>query len=198
MKLSQRAARLLPLLAVAMLVACGITSITGPATVTIGQNAMYNYAWSYGGVIDPPNAVNGIAEVTIAIPNGWTVVSATYDGSINGSPVSGTASPTTPPGCITAAAGYQLVAFSAGPFATSTAGDGGTFHVTYTIGGVAGTYTMEASGSATTSTMTHACGDFVLLPIVVADAGAIPTLDPRVLVLLVLTLAVAALFALRS
>lgn len=198
MKLSKRAARFVLLFAVAILVACGITSITGPATVAIGQNATYDYAWSYGGTIDPPNATNGSAEVTIAIPSGWTVVSATYDGSVNGSTVSGNATPMTPTSCITAAPGYQLVAFSAGPFPTSTAGDGGAFHITYNVGGVTGSYTMDASGSASTSQMTNACGDFVLLPIAVVDAGAVPALDPRALVLLVLTLAAAAVFALRS
>src|SRR3954468_16487567 len=81
MKLSKRAlVRIVPVTVVLILVACGVTSVTGPTAVTIGQNATYDYAWSYGTTVgDPSSATNGTAEITVQIPNGWTVVSATYN-----------------------------------------------------------------------------------------------------------------------
>jgi hypothetical protein len=173
MKLSKRAlVRIVPVAVVLILVACGVTSVTGPTAVTIGQNATYDYAWSYGTTVgDPSSATNGTAEITVQIPNGWTVVSATYNGTVNGAPVSGNANTMAPTACLPAVPGYQFVGFSAGPFASSVGGDGGTFHVTYTIGGAAGTYTMTARGSATTDSFTNACGDTASLADIVVAAG---------------------------
>src|SRR5882762_989006 len=92
--------RSLPVVIAVLLIACGVDTITGPATVTVGQNATYDYAWSYKDVTDPATSTNASAEVTVFVPAGWTVVSATYNGSVNGSPVSGTATPMAPPACV--------------------------------------------------------------------------------------------------
>ncbi|MGZ4808199.1 MAG: DUF7933 domain-containing protein [Thermoanaerobaculia bacterium] len=165
--------RSLPVVVLVLLIACGVDSITGPTTVTAGQNAAYDYAWSYVDLVDPNTSTNASAEVTVVIPAGWTVVSATYSGTVNGGAVSGTATPFAPPGCgAPILPGYQALAFSAGPFATAVKGDSGAFHITYTVGGAPGTYMLEGRGSATTSTLTSACGNAATPLQVTVQAGA--------------------------
>jgi hypothetical protein len=157
-------------------IACGITSLTGPAAVTIGQNATYDYVWSFLGITDPPTATNAQAELTVYVPAGWTVVSATYDGTVNSSPVSGTAATIAQPACVAAPpAGYQAFSFAAGTFPTAVQGDIGTFHITYTVGGVAGPFTLEGRGSATATSpsLNGVCGDTATLPVTVG-VGAAP------------------------
>ena len=171
MNLSKRAAvRFLSLLIVLILFACGVDSITGPANVTLGQNATYDYTWSYGTTLgDAANATNGFAELTVFIPNGWTVVSATYNGTVNGAPVSGNANSMTPAPCVGAApAGYQAFGFSAGPFASSVGGDNGVFHITYTVGGATGPFTLIGRGSATAQGLPQTCGNQQSLAVTVS------------------------------
>ena len=171
MKPSHRraAVRLIPLVIAIVLAACGVTAVNGPASVTLGQNATYDYAWGYGGTVDPANATNGIAELTVFVPIGWTVVSATYNGTVNGAAVSGTANSIAPVPCVGAPpAGYQAFGFSAGPFPSSVAGDNGVFHITYAVGGSTGAFTLVGRGSATTSTFTNTCGDAGQINVTVA------------------------------
>src|SRR6266852_1169499 len=163
--------RSLPVVIAILLIACGVDSITGPTTVTIGQNVTYDYAWSYKDLTDPATVTNASAELAAIVPAGWAVVSATYDGTVNGSPVSGTATPIASTSCLTAAAGYQEVDFSAGPFASVTKGATGTFHITYTVGGVTGPFTLQGRGSASETTFKNACGNSAVLAITV-QAGA--------------------------
>jgi hypothetical protein len=166
--------RSLPVVIAVLLIACGVDTITGPGTVTVGQSATYDYAWSYKDVTDPATSTNASAEVTAFVPAGWTVVSGTYNGSVNGSPVSGTATPMAPPACVPSPpAGYQALAFSAGPFASSKQGDSGTFHITYTVGGAPGSFTLEGHGSATTTSFTSACGNTAVLPVTVQAGTAL-------------------------
>jgi uncharacterized repeat protein (TIGR01451 family) len=158
MNLRGRAVPSLLLLSVLfLLVACFVTGLTGPTTVTIGQTATYDVAFA----TDSAGA-NGTAYVFMDVPIGWTVTAAAYDATVNGASTSGNATTGviqsgTP--CVAAtgpAPGYQRLGFSAS-FPTVTANDSGTLHVTFTIGGATGGYTLAAFGGGSFGGPTQQC-----------------------------------------
>jgi uncharacterized repeat protein (TIGR01451 family) len=126
--------------------ACFVTGISGPTVVSLGGTATYDIAFE----TDSANT-NGTAYVFLDVPIGWTVTAATYDATVNGSATSGNATTGvfySGTACAIApgpAEGYQRVGFSA-TFPTVTAADSGVLHVTFSIAGEAGTYTLTAFG----------------------------------------------------
>jgi uncharacterized repeat protein (TIGR01451 family) len=143
--------------ALLLLVACFVTNLTGPTTLTLGQTATYDVAFA-----TDSSGTNGTAYVFMDVPSGWTVTAATYDANVNGSNTSGNATTGvvqsgTP--CVAAtgpAPGYQRLGFSV-TFPTVTSNDSGTLHVTFTIGGAAGGYTLAAFGGGSFGGPTQQC-----------------------------------------
>lgn len=137
-----RAAAVLVFLVLVLLTACTITSFTGTTSVIPGGTASYDIAVVGSGY-------SGTVRELMIVPADWTVASATYSGTANGSPVSGSATVTDgalDPCSVAIPAGYKGVLFQAGPFtASSTFGaDSGTLHVDYTAGATTGTFTLMA------------------------------------------------------
>jgi uncharacterized repeat protein (TIGR01451 family) len=126
--------------------ACFVTGISGPTNVDPGQTVTYDIPFETNS-----SGTNGTAYVWFDVPSDWTFNNATYDATVNGSNVSG--SPATGVGtsgspCVALpgpAAGYQRLGFSA-TFPTVTASDSGVLHVTLTVGGASGPYTLAATG----------------------------------------------------
>lgn len=140
-----------------ILVGCFVTGLTGPTTVTVGQSATYDIPFE-----TDSSGTNGTAYVFVDVPTGWTLTGATYNATVNGSATSGNATTGvvqsgTP--CIAVpapAAGYQRHGFSA-TFPTVTGSDSGTLHVTFTVSGPAGGYTLRAFGGGSFGGPTQQC-----------------------------------------
>ena len=155
MTITKRSLSVLLLLLIAT--ACFVTAVTGPTTVTIGQSVTYDIPFE-----TDSSGSNGTAYVFFDVPSGWTLTAATYDATVNGSATSGNATTGvaqsgTP--CIAVPgppAGYQRLGFSA-TFPTVTASDSGTLHVTLTVGGPTGGYTLSAFGGGSFGGPTQQC-----------------------------------------
>jgi uncharacterized repeat protein (TIGR01451 family) len=145
------------LLLLLLAAACFVTGLTGPTTVTVGQSATYDIPFE-----TDSSGTNGTAYVFVDVPTGWTLTNATYNATVNGSATSGSATTGvaqsgTP--CVAVAAppaGYQRLGFSA-TFPIVTAADSGTLHVTFTIGGPTGSYTLSAFGGGSFGGPTQQC-----------------------------------------
>ena len=147
MNLRGRVVPLFLLVFLLLVIGCFTTGITGPTAITIGQSATYDITFETDN-----SGTNGTAYVFIDVPSGWTLTSATYDANVNGANTSGNAttgvSQSGSP-CVAAtgpAAGYQRLGFSA-TFPTVTTSDSGTLHLTFSIGGAAGGYTLSTFGA---------------------------------------------------
>jgi uncharacterized repeat protein (TIGR01451 family) len=157
MKLRGRAVLPLFLLTLIFVVACYVFGLTGPTSVTNGQSATYDVAFTSNS-----SGANGTAYVFMDVPSSWVVTNATYNATVNGSATSGSATTgvnytSTPCVAVPApAAGYQRVGFSQ-TFPTVTTSDTGTLHVTFTVGGPNATYTLRAFGGGTFGGPTQQC-----------------------------------------
>jgi len=157
MTITKRSLSILLLLLIAT--ACFVTAVTGPTTVTVGQSVTYDIPFE-----TDSSGSNGTAYVFFDVPTGWTLTNATYNATVNGSATSGNATTGvaqsgTP--CIAAsgpAAGYQRLGFSA-TFPTVTSSDSGTLHVTLTVGGPTGGYTLSAFGGGSFGGPTQQCNN---------------------------------------
>jgi large repetitive protein len=173
MKITKRA--FLALLLVLIVTACFVTGISGPTAVSTGDTVTYDIAFE-----TDSSGANGTAYVFFDVPAGWTFNNATYDANVNGANVSG--SPTTgvsssgsPCVVLPLEAGYQRLGFSQ-TFPTVTASDSGVLHVTLTVGGAAGGYTLEATGAGTFGGPQQQCNATRTLDITVSDEP--PPLTP--------------------
>jgi hypothetical protein len=82
----RRATGALLLLSVGALVGCEITSFTGPAVTGLNQLVSYSV-----GISSPAGTVTSMdLHVLLRVPSDWSVLSASYSGTVLGSPVSGT------------------------------------------------------------------------------------------------------------
>ncbi len=133
-------------LGILALVGCQVGSLSGPGVVALGSNATYTmqYTADFG-------ATNVTPAVYADVPAGWTVVSSSYSGTVNGAPASGagTLVPTDPGVCTSLAGvapGYQRLYFTAGPFAQALSSDSASLSVTFQVAGQPGNYTLSFSG----------------------------------------------------
>ena len=202
MNVRGRAVPLFILAFLLLIIGCFTTGITGPTALTIGQSATYDITFETDN-----SGANGTAYVFIDVPSGWTLTSATYDATVNGASTSGSATTGvsqsgTP--CVAVggpAAGYQRLGFSA-TFPTVTTSDSGTLHLTFTIGGAAGGYTLSTFGGGSfggpsqqcnsdqTQTLDVVVTDIVALaPPTVAKAFAPASIEPGDVSRLTITLA---------
>ncbi len=178
MKITNRALSALLLLLIAA--ACFVTGLTGPTSVTIGQSVTYDIPFE-----TDSSGTNGTAYVFFDVPAGWTLTSATYDATVNGSATSGNATTGvlqsgTP--CVAApgpAAGMQRLGFSA-TFPTVTAADSGVLHVTLTAGGATGNFTLSAFGGGSFGGPTQQCNTNQTQTLGVTVSGAPPPAPPTV------------------
>ncbi len=143
----RRAAGAVLALLLLALAGCEIVSVNGPASGTVGQVLTYDVV-----VRHPISAAQIDATIWLRaeIPSTWSVVSASYTGSVDGSPVGGTPDEAPPTaadleGCLAGdpATGYQRLFFSAGPFPQITQDDQGTLTVHLATAGPPGDYTLR-------------------------------------------------------
>lgn len=131
-----------------VLIACTVTSITGPNIVALGDTATYDITFDNTGSMSP-----GLGYVYFDVPLGWVLTSATYDATVNGaaytdvtatqiSPSDGPCGASAPP----PPSGYQRLAFQSDTYPTTTADDSATLHVTFEIEGGAGNFVLSAFG----------------------------------------------------
>jgi uncharacterized repeat protein (TIGR01451 family) len=166
MKTLRRAVPLLIVLLV--LAACFVTGITGPTSVTVGQNVTYDIAFE-----TDSSGTNGTAYVFFDVPAGWTFTGATYDATVNGAAVSdtpntGVSSSGSPCVVLPLEAGYQRLGFSE-TFPVVTASDSGVLHVSFTVGGPAGGYTLEATGAGSFGGPSQQCNATRTLDVTVGE-----------------------------
>ena len=198
--ISRRRSPSVPILfSLLLLTACFFTGITGPAFVGIGQSVTYDVAYD-----SEANGPNATSYGFIDVPAGWVLTSATFDGTVNGGAVSGTANQIDPStlqcGSGTPLApGYQRFAFSSPTFPVTTSNDSGTLHVTFTIGGATGNFTLTAIGSGT-SGQAVSCGQTspVTLAVTVAAAADVPAMGGYGMLLLAAALAMVSMVLLRG
>lgn len=160
------------LLLVLFAAACFVTSISGPTAVSVGQTVTYDIAFETDSA-----GTNGTAYVFFDVPVGWTFNSATYDATVNGAAVSGTpnsgvSSSGSPCVVLPLDAGYQRFGFSE-TFPVTTASDSGVLHVTLTVGGAAGGYTLEATGAGSFGGPSQQCGATRTLGVDVSEVAAL-------------------------
>lgn len=159
------------LLTLLVLVACFVTSISGPTAVTIGQAVTYDIAFQ-----TDSSGANGTAYVWFDVPSGWTFTGATYDATVNGANTSGTPATgvsTSGSPCVALAPpapGYQRLGFSE-TFPTVTTDDSGVLHVSFTVGGPAGDYTLEATGGGSFGGPAQQCNGTEVLDVTVSNAA---------------------------
>ena len=184
-------------LGILTLVGCQVGSLSGPGVVVLGANATYTmvYAAEFG-------AANATPVVYADVPAGWTVVSSSYSGTVNGSPASGagTLVPTDPGVCTSlggVAPGYQRLYFAAGPFPLVLATDSASLSITFQVAGQPGNYTLSFSGGATSAGPGFCQTTPATLPVTVT-AEAIPAMNRWGMAAFAALLLVVAAVALRK
>lgn len=159
-------------MAIFALVACDVSSVSGPGLVTLGTDVTYTMTYT----ASAPDATNVTPVVYADVPAGWTVVSSSYNGTINGAPASGTGTQAaTNPGACTftsgPAPGYQRLYFTAGPFPTTLSTDSANLSITFHVGGAPGSYTLSFQGGAVTALASPCQGTWSTLPVTVGAQG---------------------------
>lgn len=178
----QRSPRVLVVVALvttALLLAC-VNTITGPTVVTLGTNVTYDIQLTWDPVLSNTRT-NATVYLNIDIPTGWSVVAASYSGTVGGNPVSGTATVANgagPGSCAPPPVG-QLVNVSAGPFPTVSTNDTGHFVVTFHADGTEGPFHLVFDDVANGDEGPF-CGNPFTYPITTVPLP-IPALDPRML-----------------
>jgi PKD repeat protein len=130
----------------AMVMACDITSLSGPTQAQIGDLVTFVVGYSAGGIHGTQN--DRSAFLAVDVPLGWTATSATYTGTVNGSAVSGNAvisstDPGSGGGLPAVEAGYARAFFAAGPWSAVSGYDTGTGTISFRVGGSSGTYRLD-------------------------------------------------------
>ena len=174
MKITKRVLSALVLVTIAA--ACFVTTITGPTSVTVGDTVTYDIGFETNN-----SGTNGTAYVFLDVPSGWTFTGATYDATVNGAQVSDTPNTgvsTQGSPCVAnpPADGYQRLGFSE-TFPITTANDSGVLHVSFTIGGADGPFTIRATGAGSFGGPNQQCNGTETLDVSVA--GVVAPMPPR-------------------
>ncbi len=129
-----RAGRLAAGLGVALVLSsCTIAIVSGPSTVTVGDTV--TYVLEVGS--DLGSDTNVSFYVIADIPEGWDLLSSTFDGTIASVPITGDATVVDSNFCNTVAGnvlpGLQRIHFAAGPFPVAHADDTANVSLTFDV-----------------------------------------------------------------
>lgn len=190
------------LLSVSAFVGCDITSFTGPQLMGLDQLVSYSVGVSSAGNLSTSMDLH----VLMRVPSDWGVSSASYAGTVLGSPVSGTPTQSGSNPTITCdfttlvgakPAGYQDVYFSMTFPSGVSDTDSGTLTVDFTTGSEQGPHTLSTATAAdeTDDDSQGACGEAATLNVTILPG--LPSMGPVGLVVLATGLASAGLAFLR-